>query len=336
MKLLNVIIEPIEERYSTQWRKWFDAEFEKQGILNHTILGNSKRSTISHGSFLDVLQTNQYKAWQTVVLVNQLCEYKDEEKLVLFFHDLWHPGLTNLAYIRDGMGFKNVKICGCLHAGSYDEYDFLNKTGMTTWAKHTEIGWFADLVDEIYVATQFHKDLICRTRKVPKEKIIVTGFPIYPEFEDPQPKKKMVVFPHRLDSEKQPDLFDKLATECYRPDWTFVKTKEICKTKEEYYQILNQAAISVSFALQETWGIAMQESVLCGAVPIVPNRLSYSEMYLTKFLYDTKQSFKNTLFHYMDQYNTEEVLGLVKTQQNRFLRQGNQAIGNIISKIKEL
>ena len=38
-------------------------------------------------------------------------------------------------------------------------------------------------------------------------------------------------------------------------------------------------------ALQETWGIAMIESVLSGCIPIVPDRLSYSELYPALFKY---------------------------------------------------
>jgi hypothetical protein len=43
-----------------------------------------------------------------------------------------------------------------------------------------------------------------------------------------------------------------------------------------------------SCALHENLGISVMEAVLTGAVPIVPDRASYSEMYLPVFKYPTE------------------------------------------------
>ena len=282
MKVLNLPIEPLEERYSTQWDKWFQDGFKKEEVEYLTIHGDVTKGKIEFGSFLDVMETNRYKTWQTTAIITTLQRYKDDYTLILFFHDLWHPGLTQIAYIRDGMGWKNLKICGCLHAGSYDKHDFLNKTGMTTWARGLENAWFGSIVDEIYVATNFHKSLLCARRTVDSYKVKVTGFPLVPDF---LPNKveleDIIVFPHRLNEEKQPEQFDNLQDamneEAAIYGWKWYKTKEAVQTKMEYYKLLGKAKVAVSFALQETWGIAMQEAVLCGCIPICPNRLSYTE-----------------------------------------------------------
>ena len=177
--IFNVIIEPLKERYSVQWEKWFKECFEAHQVQYLPIEGEQRSQTIEHGSFLDVIDTNRWKTEQQKRIINLLSVFDDKEEWIFFFHDLWHPTLTMLGYIRDGMGWKNLKIVGCLHAGIYDEYDFLNKQGMTPWAKHIEKGWFAHLVDQMYVATKFHKELLIKERDIDCCKIKKTGFPFY-------------------------------------------------------------------------------------------------------------------------------------------------------------
>ncbi len=58
---------------------------------------------------------------------------------------------------------------------------------------------------------------------------------------------------------------------------------EIVKPGLASKEIIEQ---STSFALQETWGIAMQEAVYFLNVPICPASLSYPELYPHEFLYD--------------------------------------------------
>ena len=54
---------------------------------------------------------------------------------------------------------------------------------------------------------------------------------------------------------------------------------EMNLNKTEYHDLLQRSKFAVSFADQETLGISMYESACAGACPIVPNRLSYTEMY---------------------------------------------------------
>jgi len=332
-KIINVPIEPIEHRYSTQWDKWFLSQFANQEIDVHTIYGTTASGKITHGAFLDLFDTNMYKTEQAKHIIEVLKTFDDSYKLVLFFHDLWFPDILKIAYIRDGMGFKNLHICGCLHAGSYDEYDFLNKTGMTPWAAAFENSLFA-AVDKIFVATAFHKKLVMEKREVPFSKIAITGFPIYMEsFCKIREKENIVVFPHRLDSEKQPELFDKLEQRLKHTGWKFIKTVEACRTKEEYYELLGKAKIAVSFALQETWGIAMQEAVFSYAIPICPNRLSYQEMYLKAYKAD---GFEETV-QLVEQFMKGDYSEILQNYQiYRLDAAGRGAISRIIKNMLDL
>ena len=47
---------------------------------------------------------------------------------------------------------------------------------------------------------------------------------------------------------------------------------------ETYRQLLHQADIVVSTAIQEFFGIAVVEAIYCGCVPLLPDRLSYPEL----------------------------------------------------------
>lgn len=52
-----------------------------------------------------------------------------------------------------------------------------------------------------------------------------------------------------------------------------------CKDRKEYSQWLRKASIVISTAQHETFGISIVESVYCGALPLLPKRLSYPELF---------------------------------------------------------
>lgn len=289
MRIINMPIESIPLRYSTDWHRWFIREFNKHKDISYvTINPEPLIDKICKGSFLDIAGTNYYKAMQISRISEMFFRGEIEDGDIFFLHDIWHPGLEAIAYMRDGLGI-DVKICGCIFAGTYDPYDFLTKKGMSYWGKSLEESWFR-IVDKIFCATEFHKRLIIEHRDIDPKKIIVTGHPLYNEFPKEMPKKEnIVVFPHRLDSEKNPQMFDVLkeANETIHSSWKFIKTKEVCKTKKEYYDLLRKAKVSISFADQETLGFAMIESIYADCIPLVPDKLSYSELYDSAFKFNS-------------------------------------------------
>jgi hypothetical protein len=330
MKIINIPIENIKERYSEKWNKWFPNEFKKLNINYLTIMPDQLNNTITKGSFLDVYGTNYFKAAQLQQIIKLIYNNIIIDDDILFFHDLWFPGLEMLQYIRQGAD-KKFKICGILHAGTYDHFDFLFKKGMSYWGKNLENVWFS-FIDKIFVATEFHKKLILKNRKVSEKKIIVTGLPIF-DTSLQTIKKNIIVFPHRKDSEKCPQLFEKLKKSIVKSNWEFIYTKDY--SYDQYYKILNEGKISVSFSKQETWGIAMQESVFAECIPVVPDRLSYQEMYFERFKYS---SFEECV-KYINKMITDESFYLENKKEtiklkNIFLEKGSLAIKNIIDQIK--
>ena len=282
-KVWLVNIEPLEERYSAQWLTWFKRVFEQQKVQYDFVLGTALTSKIENGSFLDVVSTNHYKASQLMKLTALIKEGHIKDDDVVFFFDAWFPGMEMLQYIRQGMGLK-FKMSGIFHAGTYDKNDFLYKKGMEPWGSKLETAWL-EMLDFVFLATQYHKDILKVRNPKAAKKMFVTGLPFDKQELVPfkaDVRRNWVVFPHRLDSEKRPDLFDDLAKACARPGWTFIKSKKLVDTKNGYYRLLSAAKIAVSFAEQETFGYAMIEAALGGCELLVPNAVSYKEMYPAK------------------------------------------------------
>ena len=83
------------------------------------------------------------------------------------------------------------------------------------------------------------------------------------------------------------------------PDIDFVVAQEQQLTKEEYHILLANSKIVFSANLQETLGISCYEGALVGASPLVPDRLSYTEMYEDEYKYPSEwtEDFETYLEH---------------------------------------
>jgi len=347
MNLIHVPIELLEERYSQQWFHWFDAEFKKYSInALHVLPPSGLEAKIQTGEFLDVIGTLEFKSEQLRWICSLFRNGQINKDTVFLIVDSWFPGIEMLAYLRNALKIS-FKIVGIFHAGTWDQHDFITKVGMRSWGQHCELAWF-NILDAICVATQFHKELIIKSVDESEHvelllnKIKVTGLPIYPDFVKEIPKENIVVFPHRLANEKNPKLFDQLRTLMSErfPDWNFIKTKDVTSNKSEYYDILNRSKISVSFADQETFGISILESVLCGCIPIVPNKLSYKELYPSEFKYSVKDPYSlvhnasillDQIISNYDKYKEKQIQLANKVQWN-----GEEAIFNILKICMEI
>ena len=99
-------------------------------------------------------------------------------------------------------------------------------------------------------------------------------------------KKDLILFPHRIAPEKQVDIFRDLKEQL--PQYEFVICQEQQLTKNEYHNLLGEAKLVFSANLQETLGISWYEGALVDAIPMIPDRLSYSEMGLDDFKYPSE------------------------------------------------
>lgn len=355
MKIIHVPLELIENRYSEQWFRWFNQhDLFKKHVVDTIIPASGISQTIEVGEFLDVIKTNHFKAEQLQEIMQLFHDKKVDEETIFFFMDGWFPGIEMLAYVRDALKIP-FKIVAILHAGTWDSYDYISRCGMKRWARWIEAGWH-EIFDAVFVGSFFHKNLILDQLGFKyADKIHITGLPIYPEFVWTQEDKNLndkefnILFPSRIAPEKNPQHFDKLIEilQPTLPKWKFIKTQEFCKSKSEYYALLNRSSIAVSFSDQETFGIAMMEATLCGCIPLLPNRLAYPEFYPKEFLiHNGFNPFKTktvddeivqmagsiiSVIRYKEEY--EKVLTYT---QNFLLYRGKSAITNMLRICKSL
>lgn len=350
-KLFVVPIEPLEERYSQQWLDWWMEYMHKHDTMETVLVlpENSGYQKINDGQFLDSIETNIFKMQQLQILIAYIRDGVCRDGDTIWFHDGWFPGVEALAYIRDLTNRHHIQLAAMFHAGSYDPWDYLAQQHAGKWAQYMETGW-GRIYDHIFVATNFHKRMLCSRRHVMRKKVKVVPFPFmlpatYGCSVDKNGKEPVIVFPHRLAPEKglvALDIFRNLIREhniTNGTDWQVVSSKYVCNTKEQYYHLLKRAAFSISFARQETWGIAMQESVFAGCIPIVPNRLSYMEMYPKRCQYHANNSDEfcaqmayrlfRKLAKFGDDY--EQVVRLTEDMRDAIIRNGELAFPTMLN-----
>jgi hypothetical protein len=304
VKIINVPIESLEDRYSADWNRWFDDYIVKNNLGGSTltIYPTPLRDKIKEGDFLDIVGTNYFKSKQ----IAEICERVDcghiprDEKVVFLIQDGWFP-IEQLAYLRDMLGCHYWKFVGIFHAGTYSKWDLTARSHMYTWGEDLENSWFK-IYDKIIVGSWHHKSLLRETRKVPIHKIKIIPWHVEVPKLDITKKENIVVFPHRLNVEKQPDLFLEIIDSCNMEGWTFRLSANECKTKQEYYQLLAKSKIAVSLGLEELFGIAMVEATLLGCIPLVPDAFSYKEMYSGPCRYEDIKELKGNLARLMKGY----------------------------------
>jgi glycosyltransferase involved in cell wall biosynthesis len=335
-KVFLVDLEAVETRYTGQWKTHLPALLRKRGHDVQIISGPTDiPSATTPGAFLNFGGTNIYKAAQVEEFSRLFTSGSVKSGDHFIFTDAWHPGIINLKYMSELLGIK-VVIHALWHAGSYDPQDFLGRLiGDAPWVRHAEKSFFY-AINHNYFATDFHIEMFMRNLlndgmienpwieddindalqgKIPM--IVRSGWPmeymkdILGMYKN-MPKRNLILFPHRIAPEKQVEIFRDLKE--HLPQYEFVVCQDQQLTKNEYHNLLGEAKLVFSANLQETLGISWYEGAIVNAIPMVPDRLSYSEMALDAFKYPSEwtESFESYTIHrkeicykiiqYMDNY----------------------------------
>jgi glycosyltransferase involved in cell wall biosynthesis len=289
-------LEAVSTRYTGEWKSHVPQLLEKAGHNVQVICGPTDIPTATTpGAFLNFGGTNIYKSAQVEQMGRLFCNGAVHPGDHFIFTDAWHPGIINLKYMSELLGIP-VVTHGLWHAGSYDPQDFLGRlVGDKPWVRHAEKSFY-EAFDHNYFATDFHIEMFFKNLFDIKviagadfnNKVVRTGWPM--EYMDNtlvdyknMPKRDLILFPHRIAPEKQVEIFRDLAK--HLPQYEFVVCQDKQLTKDEYHTLLGQAKIVFSANLQETLGISCYEGAVVDAIPMVPDRLSYSEMYYDMFKY---------------------------------------------------
>ena len=301
MTIYIVDLEAVDTRYTKEWKKYLPLQIKKHTNRKvEVISGGDTPQATTPGAFLNFGGTNVYKANQMTQIGKLFCDGKVKDGDYFLYTDAWNPTVLQLKYMAELLNVK-IKIGGMWHAGSYDPQDFLGRLiGNKPWVRNTEQAMF-DTFDHNFFATDFHIELFAKSFSQVEpytglnphkdNKVLRAGWPM--EYLEGalsaykgMDKKDIILFPHRIAPEKQPDIFYDLKESM--PQYEFVMCQEKQLSKIEYHNLLGEAKLVFSANLQETLGISWYEGALVNAIPMMPDRLSYSEMALPEFKYPSK------------------------------------------------
>jgi len=286
-KVYIVDIEAVDTRYTKQWKEYLPDQLQRALCSDSVVLaevevisGGDVPQSTTPGAFLNFGGTNVYKSNQLRQIAELFCNGQVHDGDYFLYTDAWNPTVIQLKYMASLLG-TSIRIGGLWHAGSYDPQDFLGRLiGDASWVRHAEASMY-ECYDDNFYATEFHIDMFHKCFHMDEDRTHRVGWPMeylrnsmdmYKGME----KRDLILFPHRIAPEKQPEIFRDLKGTM--PEYEFVICQEQELTKNEYHNLLGEAKMVFSANLQETLGISWYEGALVNAIPMVPDRLSYSEM----------------------------------------------------------
>lgn len=290
-----VPIEPIDQRYTRQWYENIPAvlaqEIQDRGLdfSVETIDGEQPETGTTAGAFLDFAVTNIYKAEQTKRIAALFSAGKIKAGDKFLVTDAWNPVITSIRYMSELLDTP-VEIHSIWHAGAYDPTDILGMKMKKPWPSYQELAWYY-ASDYNYYATMFHKNMFLKNLGASPHKAFRSGQPhdlALKQLEfvagtEIERRPEMIMWPHRYNSDKQPEIAEDLGQV-----YNVTITQKMNLNKATYYGLMREAGIIFSCALHENLGISVMEGTILGAIPVVPQRASYAEMYMDEFLYPSE------------------------------------------------
>jgi hypothetical protein len=339
-----VDLEAVETRYTGEWKSHLPALLRKERHNVQVISGpeDIPRAT-TPGAFLNFGGTNIYKSHQVEKIGRLFCDGRIHTGDHFIFTDAWHPGIINLKYMSELLQIP-VTIHALWHAGSYDPQDFLGRLiGNAPWVRHAEKSFFA-AIDHNYFATDFHIGMFCdnllndgmcenpwayedKQNMITDKKIIRSGWPMeyMPDtllMYKNMPKRDLILFPHRIAPEKQVEIFRDLKEQLTQYEFVVCQDQQL--SKREYHNLLGEAKLVFSANLQETLGISWYEGAVVDAIPMVPDRLSYSEMAINEFKYPSEWTESFTAYQQHRHLIIERIVDYMENYQKFLPRLNTQ------------
>ena len=311
-------LESYEARYTLQLQEWNERVFKLRGIDYEVIHGEELDSSkaIVTGSVLDAHGRTYYSMSQHMSLIQKMKNGEVTSDDVIFYEDMFTPGLECLPYIMDQSPAEyRPKVFLRFLAQTTDPDDFLIREGMFDWMRKYE-EMVDQFVDGIMVASEeFVAHLRIAGIKCP---IYVTGLPFgksevqerVPETKFIGERTRRVAFSSRWDDEKQPHFYMDLAETYYKVDprvefaifcghselksndQTYVdRAYELQMSnranfkvytglkKNEYYNLLADTQVLFNCALQDWVSNTVSEADALGALTLFPAYRSFPEVF---------------------------------------------------------
>lgn len=312
-------LESYQERYTYQLTDWSVREFKKRGIDYVLVPGNTIDNTqsIQVGQVLDAHGRSYFSMSQMMNLVQLMRNGEVTSEDVIFFEDMFQPGIESLPYIMDQIKCidRPTVFVRCL-AQSIDPDDFVHVWGMSEWMGHYE-----------KMVNNFANILATNEEMVAHMKIAGWDAPIFnisglsfgkeevqsrvPNLRPFSERTRRVAFAARFDQEKQPDFFMDIV-EMYKkkyPDVIFSvlsggklrsndatyleRARDLQESgvleiheglkKNDYYELLNDTRVLFNCALQDWVSNTVSEADALGANVLYPAYRSFPETFANDY-----------------------------------------------------
>ena len=318
-KLYYMGLESYEARYTLQLTEWNRRAFDRRGLdvvyvpgLN---LDNSKK--ISVGQVLDAHGRSYFGMSQMMNLVKLMQQGEVTSEDVVYFEDMFQPGIESLPYIMDQIPKEQRPrvYVRCL-AQAIDPDDFVHVWGMAKW-----MDLYEKMVNEFVTGVlATNEEMVAHMRiagwtapiynisglAFGKEEVLerIGGIENIKPFDA---RKRRVGFAARFDQEKQPGFFMDLI-ELYtetNSDVTFAifsggplrsnnpeyvkRARELAAAgkleihenlnKNDYYSLLNDTRVLFNCALQDWVSNTVSEADTLGSNVLYPAYRSFPETF---------------------------------------------------------
>jgi len=222
-KLFYMGLEPYEGRYTLQLEDWSRTVFERRGIEYISVPGVTIDNTksIQVGQVLDAHGRSYFSMSQMMNLVQMMRNGEVTGEDVVFFEDMFQPGIESLPYIMDQIpAEQRPKVWVRCLAQAVDPDDFVHVWGMSKW-----MSLYEEMTNEFVTGV-----LASNEEMVAHMKIANWRAPLYNvsglafgkaevqgrvgDIKPFEQRANRVVFAARWDQEKQPDFFMDIAEQC--------------------------------------------------------------------------------------------------------------------------
>jgi hypothetical protein len=135
-KLFYMGLEPYEGRYTLQLQDWNTEVFQRRGIDYVVVPGSTIDNTraISVGQVLDAHGRSYFGMSQMMNLVQMMRSGECTGEDVIYFEDMFQPGIESLPYIMDQIpAEQRPKVYVRCLAQAIDPDDFVHVWGMAKW-----------------------------------------------------------------------------------------------------------------------------------------------------------------------------------------------------------
>ena len=309
-------LESYQARYTYQLTDWTKRAYDKRKIEYVIVPGETidDSEAIVTGQVLDAHGRSYFGMSQMMNLVKMLKAGEITSKDVIFFEDMFQPGMESLPYIlqQTPVKYQPTIYLRCL-AQAIDPDDFVHVWGMSKW-----MSLYEEMCNEIPNV----RILASNEEMVAHMKIANWKAPIYnisglsfgkEEVQSRVEQKpfversQRVVFGARWDQEKQPQFFMDLATkfkekhpevefaicsgaplrsnnDYYVKEAKYLEKQKILTIhenlqKNEYYNILADSRVLFNCALQDWTSNTLSEADALGANVLFPAYRSFPEVF---------------------------------------------------------